>query len=50
MLSAVLLLGLARRFAKELLLILATVLTKKVSFASIGKSMYMLSKTYVKAS
>jgi len=48
--SIVLLLGLVRRFAEELLLILATALTKKVLFASIGKSMYILSKTHVKAS
>jgi len=48
--SAVLLLGSARRFAKELLLILATAPTEKVSFASIGKSIYTLSKTYIKVS
>jgi len=49
MLSAVLLPGLARRFTKELLLILAIALTKKMSFASIGKLIYILSKTYIKA-
>ena len=50
MLSVVLLPRLVRRFAKgELLLILATALSEKVSFASIGKSIYALSKTYVKA-
>ena len=39
----------ARRFAKEkLLLILATVLSKKISFVSIGKSIYVLSETYIK--
>jgi hypothetical protein len=48
--SVVLLPGLARRFAKgELLLILATTLSEKVSFASIGKLIYALSKTYIKA-
>jgi hypothetical protein len=50
MLSVVLLPRLVRRFAKEeLFLILATALSKKVLFISIGKLIYMLSKTYVKA-
>ena len=49
MLSIVLPPKLARRFARELLLILATVLSKKVLFISIGKSIYTLSKTYIKA-
>ena len=50
MLSIVLPLGLARKFAKgELLLILATVLSEKVLFASIGKPIYALSETYIKA-
>jgi len=48
--SIVLLPRSAKRFAEELLLILATAPTKKVSFISIGKSMYILSKTHVKAS
>ena len=49
MLSIVLPLRLARRFAKgELLLILATVLSKKISFASIKKSIYILFKIYIK--
>ena len=49
-LSIVLLLGLAKRFAKgKLLLILATVLSKKVLFVNIGKLIYILSKTYIKA-
>jgi hypothetical protein len=40
----------ARRFAKgELLLILATALSKKVLFVSIGKLIYILSNTYIKA-
>ena len=50
MLSVALPPRLARRFAKgELLLILAITLSKKVLFASIGKSIYTLSKTYIKA-
>jgi len=50
MLSVALLPRSARRFAKgELLLILATILSKKVSFASIGKLIYILSNTYIKA-
>jgi len=47
--SVVLLFKLTRRFAEELLLILAIVLTEKVSFISIGKSIYALSETYIKA-
>ena len=48
--SAVLLPGLVRRFAKEeLFLILATALSEKVLFISIGKLTYALSKTYIKA-
>ena len=49
MLSAVLLPKSVKRFAREgLLLILAIVLNKKVLFISIGKSIYILSKTYTK--
>jgi len=49
MLFVVLLFRLAKRFAEELLLILAIVLIKKVLFVSIGKSIYILSKTHIKA-
>ena len=50
MLSIVLLPESVKRFAKgELLLILATVLSEKVLFTSIGKSIYTLSKTHIKA-